>query len=112
MKKDDAQMYRFDLTRSGKPCQECGQTEAGGPCYPYRTHANLCHTYNSSQLRKMDALKKEMKLKKDKCCCGGTKKTPCVCMIEGNQCSASSPKCPCYALIDKQKNIKKMVGVF
>ena len=52
-----------------------------------------------------------MKLKKDKCCCGGTKKTPCVCMIEGNQCSATAPKCPCYALIDKQKNIKKMVAV-
>ena len=52
-----------------------------------------------------------MKLKKDKCCCGGTKKTPCVCMIEGNDCSASSPKCPCYALMDKQKkSIKKMVG--
>jgi hypothetical protein len=52
-----------------------------------------------------------MKLKKDKCCCGATSKTPCVCMIEGNQCSASSPKCPCYALMDKQKSIKKMVGV-
>lgn len=53
-----------------------------------------------------------MKLKKDKCCCGGTKKTPCVCMIEGNDCSASSPKCPCYALMDKQKTaLKKMVHV-
>jgi hypothetical protein len=52
-----------------------------------------------------------MKLKKDKCCCGGTKKTPCVCMIEGNDCSPTSPKCPCYALLDKQKSIKKMVGV-
>jgi len=53
-----------------------------------------------------------MKLKKDKCCCGGTKNTPCVCMIEGNDCSAKSPKCPCYALIDKQKGtMKKMVRV-
>ena len=55
----------------------------------------------------------KLQLKKDKCCCGGTKNTPCVCMIQGNDCSASSPKCPCYALMDKQKkSIKKMVGVF
>jgi hypothetical protein len=55
----------------------------------------------------------KLQLKKDKCCCGGTKSTPCVCMIQGNDCSASSPKCPCYALMDKQKkSIKKMVGVF
>ncbi len=53
-----------------------------------------------------------MKLKKDKCCCGGTKDTPCVCMIEGNQCSAKKPKCPCYRLMDKQKmTLKKMVRV-
>ena len=55
----------------------------------------------------------EMKLKKDKCCCGGNKKIPCVCMIQGNQCSATSPKCPCYSLLDKQKkSLKKMVGVY
>ena len=52
-----------------------------------------------------------MKLKKDKCCCGGTKKTPCVCMIKGEQCSTTSPKCSCYGLMDKQKDIKKMVAV-
>lgn len=68
MKKGEPWMYRFDLTRSGEPCQECGQTAAGGPCYPYSTHANLCHKYNSSQLRKMDALEEAwalMKAKKD-----------------------------------------------
>jgi len=54
----------------------------------------------------------EVKLKKDKCCCGGNKSTPCVCMIQGNDCSMTAPKCPCYALLDKQKNIKKMVGVY
>lgn len=39
----------------------------------------------------------EMKLKKDSCCCGATKKHPCLCMIKGvKQCSAKSPMCPCY----------------
>lgn len=39
----------------------------------------------------------EMKLKKDSCCCGATKKHPCLCMIKGTkQCSAKSPMCPCY----------------
>ena len=54
-----------------------------------------------------------MKLKKDKCCCGGTKETPCICMVEGNQCSATTPKCPCYRLLDKQKGhkVSKMVWV-
>lgn len=55
---------------------------------------------------------KEVKLKKPSCCCGATAKTPCVCMIQGNQCSATKPKCPCYALMDKQKKpVKKMIGV-
>jgi hypothetical protein len=57
-----------------------------------------------------------MKLKRKSCCCGGTEKTPCVCMMKGiMECSATSPKCPCYALLDKQKNkmkqMKKMVGI-
>jgi hypothetical protein len=57
-----------------------------------------------------------MKLKRDSCCCGGSKKTPCVCMLKGvMKCSAESPKCPCYALLDKQKkkakSISKMIAV-
>ena len=49
---------------------------------------------------------------KDKCCCGATKKTPCVCMMKDKmECSKTSPKCPCYALLDKQNkgSLKKMV---
>jgi hypothetical protein len=39
----------------------------------------------------------DLKLKKDSCCCGATKKHPCLCMIKGTkQCSAKSPMCPCY----------------
>ena len=49
-----------------------------------------------------------MKLKKDKCCCGGNKATPCLCMIQGNQCSAKAPKCPCYKLLDKQTGKNKV----
>lgn len=51
-----------------------------------------------------------MKLKRDSCCCGGTKQTPCVCMLKGvMQCSAKDPKCPCYRLMDKQKSRKVKV---
>jgi predicted DNA-binding WGR domain protein len=36
-------------------------------------------------------------LKKSSCCCGATKKHPCLCMIKGTkQCSPKSPMCPCY----------------
>jgi len=57
-----------------------------------------------------------VKLKRKSCCCGGTEKTPCVCMLKGvMQCSAKAPKCPCYALLDKQKKkaskISKMVAI-
>ena len=52
-----------------------------------------------------------MKLKKQKCCCGSTKKIPCVCMIIGSECSSSNTKCPCFKLLSKQihslKNKKK-----
>jgi len=55
-------------------------------------------------------------LKRKSCCCGGNESTPCVCMIKGiMQCSMNEPKCPCYALLDKQKKkakeMAKMVGV-
>ena len=49
-----------------------------------------------------------MKLKKQKCCCGSTKKIPCVCMIIGSECSSSNPKCPCFKLLSKQmRSLKK-----
>lgn len=40
----------------------------------------------------------DLKLQKDSCCCGATKKTPCVCMILGSDCSAKKPMCACYRL--------------
>lgn len=40
----------------------------------------------------------DLELKKDSCCCGATKKTPCVCMILGSDCSAKKPMCACYRL--------------
>ena len=53
----------------------------------------------------------KIKLKKNECCCGSTKKIPCVCMIIGKKCSSSDPKCPCFKLLSKQmdslKNKKK-----
>ena len=51
------------------------------------------------------------KVKKTSCCCGATKDTPCVCMIQGNECSMTEPKCACYSLIDKQKEVKKSFDV-
>tara|TARA_R100001510_G_C7578282_1_gene152234 strand:- start:457 stop:687 length:231 start_codon:yes stop_codon:yes gene_type:complete len=61
--------------------------------------------------------KDEGELKRKSCCCGGTKSIPCVCMLKGiMKCSMNEPKCPCYALLDKQKKkakeVSKMVGVF
>ena len=43
-----------------------------------------------------------IKLKKDKCCCGATKKIPCVCMVIGHECSSKSPMCPCFKLLNRQ----------
>jgi len=59
----------------------------------------------------------KIELKRKSCCCGGTEKTPCVCMLKGvMKCSMKAPKCPCYSLLDKQKkaakDIAKMVGVY
>jgi len=48
-----------------------------------------------------------LKLKKDSCCCGATKKTPCVCMVLGSDCSAKKPMCACYRLKAIQEKDKK-----
>jgi len=48
-----------------------------------------------------------LKLKKDSCCCGATKKTPCVCMILGSDCSAKEPMCACFRLKAIQEKDKK-----
>ena len=48
-----------------------------------------------------------LKLKKESCCCGATKKTPCVCMILGSDCSAKKPMCACYRLKAIQEKDKK-----
>lgn len=45
---------------------------------------------------------------KDGCCCGATKKNPCICMKKGiTKCSAKPPLCPCYAEIERKKKVKK-----
>ena len=46
--------------------------------------------------------KRTIKVKKPQCCCGATKRTPCVCMILGLDCSSSPPRCPCFALLHTQ----------
>lgn len=48
-----------------------------------------------------------LKLKKESCCCGATKKTPCVCMILGSDCSAKKPMCACYGLKAIQEKDRK-----
>ena len=49
----------------------------------------------------------DLKLQKDSCCCGATKKTPCVCMILGSDCSAKKPMCACYRLKAIQQKDEK-----
>ena len=53
-----------------------------------------------------------LKLKKDSCCCGATKKTPCVCMILGSDCSAKKPMCACYRLKRIQQRDEKGAETF
>lgn len=53
-----------------------------------------------------------LKLKKDSCCCGATKKTPCVCMVLGSDCSAKKPMCACYRLKAIQEKDKKGAETF
>lgn len=45
---------------------------------------------------------KSLILKKTGCCCGATLRTPCVCMITGEQCSSKSPMCSCFRLKHNQ----------
>jgi len=46
---------------------------------------------------------KGIKLKKDSCCCGATKKDPCECMYNGDKCNANNPMCACYKSQEKSK---------
>lgn len=46
---------------------------------------------------------KGIKLKKDSCCCGATKKDPCECMYNGNKCNANNPMCACYKSQENSK---------
>ena len=41
---------------------------------------------------------KSMLLKKTGCCCGATLRTPCLCMITGEQCSSTGQLCSCFRL--------------
>lgn len=43
------------------------------------------------------------KLKRRECCCGATVKLPCLCMIQGGECSDKYPLCPCFKLYRAQK---------
>ena len=54
----------------------------------------------------------DLKLQKDSCCCGATKKTPCVCMILGSDCSAKKPMCACYRLKAIQQKDEKGAETF
>ena len=54
----------------------------------------------------------DLELKKDSCCCGATKKTPCVCMILGSDCSAKKPMCACYRLKAIQQKDEKGAETF
>lgn len=54
----------------------------------------------------------DLKIKKDSCCCGATKKTPCICMILGSQCSSVKPMCPCYRLLSVQTKDEKNAETF
>lgn len=44
----------------------------------------------------------KINLIRDTCCCGATKKLPCLCMIKGTPCSYVYPLCPCYKLLRVQ----------
>ena len=45
---------------------------------------------------------KSIVLKKTGCCCGATLRTPCVCMITGENCSSKAPMCSCFRLKHNQ----------
>ncbi len=54
----------------------------------------------------------DLELQKDSCCCGATKKTPCVCMILGSDCSAKKPMCACFRLKTIQQKDEKGAETF
>ena len=77
-------------------------TYVGVDLWEYDDHIFLkATTYDEMWAESFDAESvSDLKLQKDSCCCGATKKTPCLCMIQGTeQCSAKAPMCPCYAEI-------------
>ncbi len=54
----------------------------------------------------------DLEFQKDSCCCGATKKTPCVCMILGSDCSAKKPMCACFRLKAIQQKDEKGAETF
>ena len=92
-----------ELTYYPAECMVCGREyEAGLPMYS-----------SSTEIVKLDAESvSDLELKKDSCCCGATKKTPCVCMILGSDCSAKKPMCACYRLKAIQQKDEKGAETF
>ena len=45
---------------------------------------------------------KHIQLGKNGCCCGATLRTPCVCMMTGEQCSSKGRLCSCFRLLHNQ----------
>ena len=67
----------------------------------------MCSNCGCNTLTQAAESVSDLKLKKDSCCCGATKKTPCICMILGSQCSSVKPMCPCYRLLSVQTKDEK-----
>lgn len=67
----------------------------------------MCSNCGCNTLTQAAESVSDLKLKKDSCCCGATKKTPCICMILGSQCSSVNPMCPCYRLLSVQTKDEK-----
>lgn len=67
----------------------------------------MCSNCGCNTLTQAAESVSDLKLKKDACCCGATKKTPCICMILGSQCSSVKPMCPCYRLLSVQTKDEK-----
>ena len=92
------------FNKSGRPCPSCrswSQSFIGGVC-------SRC----ANKDRKNAESVSDLELKKDSCCCGATKKTPCVCMILGRDCSAKKPMCACYRLKAIQQKDEKGAETF
>ena len=103
----DAETFEAPImpfNRSGRPCPSCrswSQSFIGGVC-------SRC----ANKDRKNAESVSDLELKKDSCCCGATKKTPCVCMILGRDCSAKKPMCACYRLKAIQQKDEKGAETF